>query len=331
MPFVEDREPLSDRTLMRTPSVPVAEEKGARLLSPHRLTPSGEGHLDARIHGISLSSVSLYYMNYGTALTVTGPPPDGFVAVTLPLQGGMQVEHAGSQFEVAAGQAGAVISPTSPMSLRWSSNLAMFCLKVETSALRSFARCLEPEVRGDDVRFEPFMRDPAAVAGVLGCARLIQATAEQLGVGASWPPALVTRLREQVMLTLLLAQPNSHRGALTTGHATVSRSAVRRAVEMVEADPFLYLTPPRIAVAVGVGVRALQVGFRDVLGMTPHAYILGVRLRRAREELLSVQAGDGATVAGIARRWGFGNVGRFAERYHVAYAEKPSTTLRRQH
>lgn len=58
MPFVEDREPLSDRTLMRTPSVPVAEEKGARLLSPHRLTPSGEGHLDARIHGISLSSVS---------------------------------------------------------------------------------------------------------------------------------------------------------------------------------------------------------------------------------------------------------------------------------
>jgi AraC-like DNA-binding protein len=326
MPVVPSAEPHPGRLLVQTSSVEEAERRGAQLLSTHRLQVVDKG-FDARIHGVSLGPVAIYHMKYGTAVTVMGPPLDGFVAVTLPLRGALMVDHARFRFEATAGQSAAVITPESPMVLRWSPDLEMLCLRIDMSTLQSFARCLTPRADGDAILFHPRMAG-RAMACVLGCARLIQLTADQLDHDAAWPPAIATRLREQIMMTLLLGQPNSHRDALTTGRASVARKAVGRAVELVEAEPTLHLTPSALATAMGVSIRALQSGFREVLGTTPHAYIFDVRLRRAHDELLCARSEEGATVTEIARRWGFGNIGRFAEQYHRAYGERPSETLR---
>jgi transcriptional regulator GlxA family with amidase domain len=131
-----------------------------------------------------------------------------------------------------------------------------------------------------------------------------------------------------VMLSLLLTQPELRERMLAEVRGPVTREAVRKATEIVECEPTSHPTTAGLAAAAGVSVRALQVGFREVLDTTPQAYMLEVRLRRAHDELRGAQAEEGATVTRIARRWGFGNVGRFAEQYRQAYGEKPSETLR---
>jgi AraC-like DNA-binding protein len=110
-------------------------------------------------------------------------------------------------------------------------------------------------------------------------------------------------------------------------HATGAGAArVRQAVEFIHrfaADP---ITPTDVATAVGVSPRALQVGFRAVLGTSPAAFIREVRLTRAHDELVASDALR-TTVGAVARHWGFPHLGRFAEQYRRRFGRNPSETL----
>ncbi|MHA3021788.1 helix-turn-helix domain-containing protein [Mycobacterium sp. BMJ-28] len=144
---------------------------------------------------------------------------------------------------------------------------------------------------------------------------------------ARMPSALASRIRDQIMLTLLVAQPNSVSARMTTDRRAVGRAAIGDAVDFIEAHPAT-ATPHDAAAEAGVSLRALQDNFKDALGTTPHAYILQTRLRRASNDLLAARGGFLVTVTDVARRSGFTNVGRFDEEHWGAYQEKPSDTLR---
>jgi transcriptional regulator GlxA family with amidase domain len=58
------------------------------------------------------------------------------------------------------------------------------------------------------------------------------------------------------------------------------------------------------------------------------AYLREVRLRRAHQHLLDSDPSI-VTVASVAYRWGFTNLGRFAAAHAARYSEPPVTTLRR--
>jgi hypothetical protein len=62
--------------------------------------------------------------------------------------------------------------------------------------------------------------------------------------------------------------------------------------------------------------------------ITPMAYLREVRLRRAHRALVESDPSVN-TVASIAHRWGFTNLGRFAETHTARYGESPGVTLRR--
>jgi transcriptional regulator GlxA family with amidase domain len=87
------------------------------------------------------------------------------------------------------------------------------------------------------------------------------------------------------------------------------------------------ITVSRLADVACVSVRSLQEGFRRHLGMSPTRYLREVRLARAHEDLRLADP-DQATVTQIARRWGFSNIGRFAQMYAQRYGKPPSETLR---
>jgi len=106
-------------------------------------------------------------------------------------------------------------------------------------------------------------------------------------------------------------------------------AAVRRALAYIDAHADLDLTPAQIAAAAHVSIRSLQLAFRRHLDTTPTAYLREVRLARARKDLAAARAGDGASVADIALRWGFAHQGRFGQSYRMTYGETPGTTLRR--
>lgn len=61
---------------------------------------------------------------------------------------------------------------------------------------------------------------------------------------------------------------------------------VRRAIEYMQANINQPITMPIVAEAAGVSLRALQMGFRAFRDTTPAAYLMMLRLRAARQDLL---------------------------------------------
>ncbi|WP_132048863.1 helix-turn-helix domain-containing protein [Curtobacterium sp. PhB136] len=102
---------------------------------------------------------------------------------------------------------------------------------------------------------------------------------------------------------------------------------VRTAVEFIHANAHLPITPTAAAKAAGLGVRALQDGFRRALDTSPSEYLRAVRLDHVHSELRRADPGE-TSVKDIALRWGFAHLGRFSGVYAERFGEYPSTTLR---
>jgi transcriptional regulator GlxA family with amidase domain len=127
----------------------------------------------------------------------------------------------------------------------------------------------------------------------------------------------------------LLAADHAHREALSRDVRPVTPRAIRSAIEIIEAEADQPLTASALAARTHVSVRCLQQGFRSHLDVSPMEYVRQVRLRRAHQALLDSDPSS-VTVASIAYRWGFTNLGRFAAAHTARYRETPTQTLRRR-
>jgi AraC-like DNA-binding protein len=101
---------------------------------------------------------------------------------------------------------------------------------------------------------------------------------------------------------------------------------VRLAEEIMRARSDEPLTVEDLAREIGVGVRSLQLAFREHRGTSPRAALNALRLDRAREALAASAA---ASVTEVALASGFTHFGRFAAAYRMRFGEAPSETLRR--
>jgi AraC-like DNA-binding protein len=133
---------------------------------------------------------------------------------------------------------------------------------------------------------------------------------------------------DSVVHGLLLAADHPYRAALQGPARAATPRAIRAAIEVIEAEAHRPLTVSAVAARSYLSVRSLQQGFRAHVGTTPMGYLREVRLHRARQDLLQSDPSID-TVASLAFRWGFTNLGRFAAAYAARYGEKPGATLRR--
>ena len=83
-----------------------------------------------------------------------------------------------------------------------------------------------------------------------------------------------------------------------------------------------------LAAQAGVSRRALELGFRETLGISPQRYFRYVRMNGLRRDLRRAMPGR-ATVTEAAAHWGFVELGRTAVEYRQLFGESPSTTLAR--
>jgi len=81
-----------------------------------------------------------------------------------------------------------------------------------------------------------------------------------------------------------------------------------------------------LCAVVGVSERTLRMCCAEILGMSPGTYI---RLRRLNLVRAALRRADptAASIAEVAKRYGFSELGRFAVAYRSAFGETPSTTL----
>ena len=101
--------------------------------------------------------------------------------------------------------------------------------------------------------------------------------------------------------------------------------ACRRAI--LHAENLDYpLRAPQLAAAVGVSQRVLEMGFKEMLGISPQKFLRWSRLNNLRRDLRRTRSKKG-TVTEMARRWGFQELGRTAVEYKRLFGESPSRTL----
>ena len=102
---------------------------------------------------------------------------------------------------------------------------------------------------------------------------------------------------------------------------------VKKALDLLGADPACAGSISDLAAACGVGRRTLEKHFRQFIGRSLVEVRRDLRLERARRELLL--APPESAVTEIALRCGFNHLGRFAALYAARHGESPSETLRR--
>ena len=118
-----------------------------------------------------------------------------------------------------------------------------------------------------------------------------------------------------------------------SGRRDLSRQEQSRIVRIAEAHALSHTGDPLyvgdLCVAAGVSERTLQYAFREVMGLSPVAYLTRVRLHRVREALIAGTQGT-TTVSAVALDLGFWHFGEFSRAYKACFGELPSDTLRRK-
>lgn len=104
---------------------------------------------------------------------------------------------------------------------------------------------------------------------------------------------------------------------------------VRRAEEYALARNGSHLCVSDLCRVAGVSERTLDYAFKEVMGLTPLAYLTRLRLHLVRKTLLAATPGS-TTVSAQALTWGFWHFGEFSRAYRACFGELPSQTLQRR-
>jgi len=139
----------------------------------------------------------------------------------------------------------------------------------------------------------------------------------------------VRRALEQELIHALIACLRLDAELQVSPIKTRRAAVMARFEEALAAHPDRPLHMPELCLAIGISERTLRICSTEFLGMSPVRYLRLRRLKLARAALRRLDAAT-TSVAAVARRYGFGELGRFASLYRAVYGETPSATLRRQ-
>jgi AraC-like DNA-binding protein len=250
--------------------------------------------------------------------------------VHLPVSGRLESRHGGSKL-TATRELAAVFQPGGgSFSGQWTAGSRVLCVRLDGGAVDTALARLPGREPASKTRFELAMNTRQGL-GRTWVEQLLVLCRQPAGRDGLLAHPLVSRpLAESLVNGFLLAAGHSRSTAVAAA-AVVAEPAppatIRKAIDLIEADPRAPLSVADLAAGCGVGARALQHGFQRHVGLSPMAYLRNARLRGADAELRAPVAADD-TVALVARRWGFAHPGRFAAAYEAKYGQPPGQTLR---
>ncbi|GHF35896.1 AraC-like DNA-binding protein [Amycolatopsis bartoniae] len=320
--------PRGFRELCHAAPFEVFRERLNEVFYPARVTPAGraEGELPlSRLSATRLEHLTLGLVRFGVETTVD-PGALGAYHVNVPLSGVVATQCGRQEMTAVPGRA-AVFTPREHTFLpRWGEDAMQLCVKISRRVLEEELEAVLGHPVGSWVRFALDL-DVTRGAG--------KSWLDTLGLLLSElgnPDSLVHRsdrhreyLERMVIGGLVLAQHHDYASELRDPAPPARPRTIKRVVEAVDSAPEKPWSLGELAQLAGVSGRRLQQGFREHLGMSPSAYVRAVRLDRAHGELVT----GAASVADVAHRWGFVNLGRFAQAYRERFGEAPSATLRR--
>ncbi len=302
-----------------------AEELIESIFIPHQLETKDVDSLDLRMRFVDSPRLTIGRVAYGSEVRKLCPPMETFVHLNLTLAG-KTIAHQGKHVGITAPKATAVVfNQDEEFSVRWAPRTLQYAMRFPIARLEEHLALMTGRP-SSALRFD-LAFDTNTPAGHALVAAVEHTYRQRATLGTSAPRMLVDQLDSYLYTHLLLTAEHSHSAALRSDPLSAGRRHVRRACELLEADPATSWSTTDIAKRLNISERALQAGFRAQLGLSPMAFLRGIRLQRVRAQLL---ASDGSvSVSEIARRWGFHHLGRFSAYYRDAFGEVPSRTVQR--
>lgn len=319
--------PLSHHELVHTHDVDEARTLVTEAFCAHQLLPlDGLNSLDARFHSVRLGKVGLHYLDYGAEVRIAPGELHDFFLVQMPVAGQAEI-ICGKEQIVSDVSLASVPAPDENLTMHWGRGNPQLIVWIDRTGLESHLSTMLGSPLKRPLRFDLGMdMTRAAVRSWRNVVDLLRSEVDTDGRIPQEPLAM-TELERLLFSQLLLAQPNNYSDALHRERPGTAPKVIKQAVELIEAHAAEPLTVEDVAEAVGLGVRALQEGFRRFLDTTPMNYLREVRLRTVRAELVAADP-TRTNVTDVAIRWGFLHAGRFSVQYRQRFGETPSATLR---
>ncbi|GHB73998.1 transcriptional regulator [Streptomyces viridiviolaceus] len=325
MPENQDRTAAGRPLHISTRDLDVAREQGSRSFAEHDMQLALGHELDFRLDLAPSPRVTLGRLSYGADARLIVPPMRLCYHVNLPLSGRSSVEQNGTRGDSGAGTAGVAFLPDVPLRVRWSQDARQYVIRFPRELLESHAAKLAGLRSSEGIRFDlTFDLRGGPGQALVATAGFMYAELTRPGGLAAMPTAC-RELEALLMTQLLMAVPNQLSPVLYGSPAPTRRSKIRAVMEFIDEHPAAATSTADLAAMVGVSARALQLGFQEAVGMSPTAYLRGVRLDRAHLEL---SLGTGGSVTEVAARWGFFHPSRFARQYRQRFGLLPSETAR---
>lgn len=324
---------LAAFTRVATASVDDAADAVGRIFCPHRLTPEhGTSSEFFALHNCAVfGGLSVNYVAYGGSVTIDPGCLERFFLLQIPVHGSARIETASCDIATAPGFSASLLSPTLPTRMTWHGDCAQIILLIDRRILQQRAAALSGRPAGA-VEFEPAV-DLASAGGRTLQSQIMEFVdlAERLGPRRPLSPIAAANIRETLLGALLHGQRHSASDAIDRfgGRAEALPSSVRRAREFLHAHADEPLDLMQLAATTGVGIRALQLGFRRHFGTSISEMLRDIRLAHLNARLAAASPTD--SVTDIAFELGFTHLSRMASAYRAKFGETPSATLRAMH
>lgn len=270
-----------------------------------------------------LPSLDLTFAGYGAPFKADIEQLDYFVQ-GFPLAGRGKVKWNRRDLLVSPEAGGVLAAPGSSGTLDYMEQFSTLALKISP---RMLARKLSALT---GVPVEPGIRligstNPRFLARQRRLALFLANEAEHCAGNLHDP--VIAELEEAVIVNYLLECRHNHSSLLERRQPSLAPWQVRRAADYMEQHCNQPITIEVLTRITESSASSLFQLFRKTYDMSPMVYLSKVRLRRARELLSRPEPGTSVTKVGFM--CGFSNMGNFAVKYHAAFGEKPSETLRR--
>ncbi|MGP3991731.1 AraC family transcriptional regulator [Streptomyces sp. 3N207] len=317
------------RTLVRSDDLDETRELISTAYSPYELRVLNRpGDFSAWYAEGGFPGVTLSALSYGTETLVAPEPLSTYLLVCQVHRGRVRVESPGREEQFVDTGDTYVLDPHRRFKVFWGAGARMTTVRLSREVVDRAAG--EALGREEPVRARFALGgavSPAAAESWSGISAAVHREVMAGGV-AHTSPLVAAQLTQAAAAALMATHRLLPASEPVRRTGNVAHPAVRRAIQLIEERSDQPLTLSDLAVAAKLSPRALQEAFQRYVGRTPLAYLREVRLDRAHRDLVAADADGPVTVAEIAFRWGFSNLGRFANWYRRRYGHAPSVTLR---
>lgn len=296
----------------------------ASVLAGHRVI-AGD-HLPARVtlQHFALPAIAVVLLAYGTRVSVHVTLKTWYALVFV-LRGHNTVQIQGEARKVGEGEAFFLSTPEAA-TMEMSADLEQLVIRIDRLALE---RVMRPMLDGPliaPVLFDPLV-DLAQGSGryLIEVVQLLVNAAGDGGRAVEAAP-FSDALQSLLLNSVLALQPHSYSSKMLARWFQVAPRSVKLAEAYMHAHPDEPISIAQLSAVAGTSPRSLHHAFAQFRGVSPIRYLRDIRLERARQDLQNPGVGD--TVTRIALRWGFSQLGRFANVYRERFGESPSDTLR---